>query len=198
MTHDLRRIHSGIIEFRGSTVVDVPPNLQTGLDIVVSLSVYILVKAFKTPNTRRDLDDHKRPMFNEGAETAEEQELRERKQALLKLFDAVNLRPVRGSGVLGKKNNTELSRDEILKMAEVSTQSPAPPLKPQGVRKEIVGDGEEVEVDSGEDLNENQLAMIYNRYLSIPLSPLRETDVAAELNNTTKLWPRWILLRRLP
>jgi len=109
-------------------------------------------------------------MFDEGAETAEERELRERKQSLLKLFDAVNLRPVRGSGVLGKKKDPELSHDEILKMAEVSTQSPTPPPKPQDVRREIVGDGEEIEVEPGEDLNENQLAMIYNRCLTIILA----------------------------
>jgi hypothetical protein len=67
----------------------------------------------------------------------------------------------------------ELSHDEVLKMAEVSTQSPTPPPKSQGVRKEIVGDGEEVEVEPGEDLNENQLAMIYNRYLSTVLAFFR-------------------------
>lgn len=196
MAYDLRHTHPGIIEFRGSAVVDVPPVLKTGLDIVVSLSAYILEKAFKPQNARKKSDDHKRPMFDEGAETIEEQELRERKQALLKLFDAVNLRPVRGSGVLGKKTD-ELSQDEILKMAEVSTQSPAPPLKPQGARKEIVGDGEEVEVDPGEDLNENQLAIIYNRYRDI-FAPLRETDVVVGLNSTTKPWLRWILSKRLP
>lgn len=130
--------------------------------------MYILEKAFKSPNTRQEVD-HKRPMFDEGAETAEEQQLRERKQALLKLFEAVNLRPVRGSGVLGKKKDVELSHDEVLKMAEVLTQSQTPPPKPQGVRKEIVGDGEEVEVEPGEDLDQNQLAMIYNRCLDIVL-----------------------------
>lgn len=168
MTQGSHRIYPGIIEFRGSAVVDVPPDLKTGLDIVVSLSVYILEKAFKSPNTRQEVD-HKRPMFDEGAETAEEQQLRERKQALLKLFEAVNLRPVRGSGVLGKKKDVELSHDEVLKMAEVLTQSQTPPPKPQGVRKEIVGDGEEVEVEPGEDLDQNQLAMIYNRCLDIVL-----------------------------
>lgn len=157
--------------------MDVPSNLKTGLDIVVSLSAYILAKAFKPANVQKNPDDHKRPMFDEGAETIDEQELRERKQALLKLFDAVNIRPVRGSGVLEKKNDTELSQDEVLKMAEVSTQTSAPPVKPQGLRKEIVGDGEEVEVDPGEDLNENQLSMIYNRYLEISSSLLRETDI---------------------
>jgi DNA repair protein RAD5 len=169
VTRDLPRIHLGVIEFRGCTVVDVPENLKTGIDIVVSLSVYILAKAFKPSNVGKDSADHKRPMFNEGAETAEEQELRQRKQALLKLFDAVNLRPVRGSGVLGKEDDTVLDHEEVLKMAEVSTQSPHPPIKPQSVRKEIVGDGEEVEVDPDEDLNENQLAMIYNRYVDILL-----------------------------
>ena len=166
MTQDSQRIYPGIIEFRGSTVVDVPQDLKTGLDIVVSLSVYMLAKAFKSATTRREAD-YKKPMFDEGAETAEERELRERKQSLLKLFDAVNLRPVRGSGVLGKKKDTELSHDEVLMMAEVLSQSQAPPPKPQGVRKEIVGDGEEVEVEPGEDLDDNQLATIYNRYLNV-------------------------------
>ncbi|KAF9650357.1 hypothetical protein BDM02DRAFT_3223262 [Thelephora ganbajun] len=157
-----RLLETGIIEFRGSNVVDVPPDLKTGLDIVVSLSVYVLAQAFKPPNTRQEADC-KEPIFHEGAETIEEQELRGRKQALLKLFDAVNLRPVRGSGVVGKKKDAELGYDEVLKMAEVSTQSPNLPPKPTSVRKEIVGDGEEVEVEPGEDLDENQLAMIYNR-----------------------------------
>ena len=130
--------------------------------------MYILAKAFKSPNASQEVDC-KRPMFDEGAETAEEQELRERKQALLKLFDTVNLRPVRGSGVLGKKKDTELTHDEVLKMAEVLTQSQTPPHKPRGVRKEIVGDGEEVEVEPDEDLNDNQLAMIYNRCLDVLL-----------------------------
>lgn len=186
--YDLRRIYPGIIEFRDSTVVDVPPDLKTGLDIVVSLSVYILAKAFKPPNARQEAD-HKKPMFDEGAETAEERELRERKQSLLKLFDAVNLCPVRGSGVLGKKEDAELSHDEVLKMAEVSTQSPTPTPKPQGARKEIVGDGEEVEVEPGEDLNENQLAMIYNRRaLTSPWLCSGETNIIVGLNSTTKQW----------
>lgn len=158
-----RLLEAGVITFRDCTIVDVPANLRTGLDIVVSLSVYILAKAFNPPQTRQDPAGYKRPMFDEGAETAEEQDLRERKQALLRLFDAVNLRPVRGNGVLGKKDDPELNHDEALKMAEVSSQPLTPTPKPQSVRKEIVGDGEEVEVDPGEDLNENQLSMIYNR-----------------------------------
>lgn len=166
-------MHPGVIEFRGSNVVDAPRDLKTGLDIVVSLSVYILANAFKSPGPHKD-GNRKKPMFDEGSETAEEQELRERKQALLKLFDTVNLRPVRGSGVLGKKKDVELSHDEVLKMAEVSTQSQPLPPKPQGVRKEIVGDGEEVEVEPGEDLDENQLAMIYNRSLHIFLTPFAQ------------------------
>lgn len=112
-------------------------------------------------------------MFDEGAETTEEQYLRERKQALLRLFDAVNLRPVRGNGVLGKKDDPELNHGEVLQMAEVSSQPLTPTPKPQGVRKEIVGDGEEVEVDPGEDLNDNQLAMIYNRYSAFFRPPRR-------------------------
>ena len=156
----------------------------------------MLAKAFKSTNTRQEAD-YKKPMFDEGAETAEERELRERKQSLLKLFDAVNLRPVRGSGVLGKNKDTELSHDEVLKMAEVLTQSQAPSPKPQGVRKEIVGDGEEVEVEPGEDLDDNQLAMIYNRYLNIVFFPRGESDIGVGLSSTTKPSQRWTPPKRL-
>lgn len=191
----------GLIDFRGGIVVDVPQDLKTGLDIVVSLSVYILSKAFKSPGTRKDSNDRKKPMFDEGAETAEEEELRLRKQALLKLFDTLNLRPVRGNGVLGKKN-TEMSHEEVLKIADASTQQETPP-KPRGLRKEIVGDGEEVEVDPGEDLNENQLAVIYNRWVDISGQtslhfPDRNLPVTLGLSCTTKPWLRWSPLKHFP
>ena len=146
-----------MIDFRGSTVVDCPETLQTGLDIVVSLSVYLLPKAFKSPKISPD--DSSRNMFDEGAETLDEQELRERKNSLLHLFDSIGLRPLKGSGLFGKKSEADLKPDDVLQLAE----RPDDP-KTIDVRKEVVGDGEEIEVETdGEDLSENQLNMIYKR-----------------------------------
>jgi DNA repair protein RAD5 len=150
---------SGVIAFRGSTVVDCPETLQTGIDIVVSLSVYILPKAFKASTPIAD--DIQRNMFNEGLETLEEQELRERRSSLVQLFDSVGLRPIEGSGLVGKKALHELNSDDALKMTEGSH-------KPESkvVRKEVAGDGEEVEVEAeGDDLSENELDMIYKRWV---------------------------------
>lgn len=98
-------------------------------------------------------------MFNEGLETLEEQELRERKSSLVRLFDSVGLHPIKGSGLLGKKVLDEMGPDDALKIAEGSHKSAS-----KVIRKEVVGDGEEVEVEAeGDDLSENELDMIYKR-----------------------------------
>jgi len=41
----------GIIDFKGSTMVDCPTTLHSGADLIVSLSVYVRVSAFKPPST---------------------------------------------------------------------------------------------------------------------------------------------------
>lgn len=154
----------GMIEFRGSTMVDCPATLHPGADLIVSLSVYIRPSAFsKSPNARNNTEQP-RSMFNEGQETGDEQKLRERKSSLLKLFDAVSLKPKTGPDFskLQDKSDSELHGDAVDKISR--------PSKPKGaVKTEIVGDGEEVEVEEGEDLSENELDMIYKRLIS-PLS----------------------------
>lgn len=79
--------------------------------------------------------------------------LRERKQAILKLFDLVGLKPQAGTNVKGK--NTEFNITE-----EVSKKLAKPPIKKV---KEIVGDGEEIEVEDTEDLSRNDIEAIYTR-----------------------------------
>lgn len=149
-----------MIDFRGSTVVDCPNILQTGIDIVVSLSVFILPKAFKRANPSSDDAQSVRNMFNEAAETLDEQELRERKTSLVQLFDSVGLRPIKSSGLFGKRPEGELKTEDVMKLAE-GTSVPALQQVP---RKEVVGDGEEIEVEAdGEDLSDNELDMIYKR-----------------------------------
>ena len=90
-------------------------------------------------------------MFGQGKETEEEQSLRERKAALLALFDAVNLRPRAGARAL--------SNDQI----SAGDAKPAKPTMAKKTRTEIVGDGEEIEVEEGEELSDNQLDLIYRK-----------------------------------
>lgn len=68
----------------------------------------------------------------------------------MKLFDVLGLKPVASTNPKGKK-----SVNGVRKRVG----------KHPGKRvKEIVGDGEEIEVDDGEELSKNEIDSIYNRY----------------------------------
>lgn len=136
-------------------MVDCPPVLYSGADMIVSLSVYISATAFKRVNTL-DVSTDPKVMFGQGKETEEEQSLRARKMAFLALFDAVNLRP--------RTSARGLSRDQVSDGGE--RQGGKPTQKPSGAKKtrtEIIGDGEEIEVEEGDELSDNQLDLIYRR-----------------------------------
>ncbi|EPQ60320.1 hypothetical protein GLOTRDRAFT_112995 [Gloeophyllum trabeum ATCC 11539] len=149
-----------IVDFRGSTMIDCPTSLHSGADLIVSLSVYLRASAFRKASASSE--ESLKVMFNEGQESQDEQALRQRKTAILRLFDAVGLRPRRGNPLRrnGKTAETSLSDSELKQMSQHPKGS-----KPEKLAKpEIVGDGEEVEVEGeGEDLSEDQLTMIYNR-----------------------------------
>ncbi|KAF7965066.1 hypothetical protein HWV62_690, partial [Athelia sp. TMB] len=146
----------GMIEFKRSTMVDCPAALHPGADLIISLSVYMLPSAFAKPlSANGNLQQHKN-MFEEGQESQDEQNLRERKSSLLKLFDAVSLKPQVGPDLskFKDKSDSEMHAEDVKKMTDTSKPKAA-------VRTEIVGDGEEVEVEEGEDLSENELDTIY-------------------------------------
>ncbi|KAK7686705.1 hypothetical protein QCA50_010305 [Cerrena zonata] len=144
-----------IIDFRGSTIIDCPETLRSGTDIIISLRVYIKQSAFHS--LEKPEDDRPKAMFNEGHETEVEQKLRERKGALLKLFDVLNLKPRRGA-TSAKHRKGELNTEDLAILTQVPGAKGKKPVK-----TEIVGDGEEVEVEAGEDLSENELNLIYKK-----------------------------------
>ncbi|KAI0931359.1 hypothetical protein AcW1_001224 [Taiwanofungus camphoratus] len=145
-----------IVDFRGSTMIDCPATLHSGADLIVSLSVYIKASAFKPSGTSSD--EKVRVMFNEGQETASEQLLRERKASLLSLFDIVGLKPRKGNGFARKPHGDLDQKDLELLTQRAATRGKKP------IKTEIVGDGEEVEVESeGEELSDNELNLIYKR-----------------------------------
>ncbi|KAH9837360.1 SNF2 family N-terminal domain-containing protein [Rhodofomes roseus] len=148
-----------IVDFRGSTVVDCPTTLHSGADLIISLSIYIKASAFRTPSTSAE-DQKERVMFNEGQETGEEQILRERKQALLKMFKVLELKPRKGSDFTRRPHGKLDQQDlEMLSQRQVASGGSKPKRQ-----TEIVGDGEEVEVDEeGEELSDNELDLIYKR-----------------------------------
>ncbi|KAI0347968.1 hypothetical protein BDW22DRAFT_1319252 [Trametopsis cervina] len=150
-----RLLDLGIVDFRGSTMVDCPLALHSGADLIISLSVYLKRAAFESPNH----SEHKQPghLFNEGQETEAEQMLRQRKAAITHLFKVLDLRPTkRGTTFQGQS----LTKDDLTLL----TKDDVKLTKGQKNKTEIVGDGEEVEVEvDAEELSENQLNLIYKK-----------------------------------
>ncbi|KAF9074978.1 SNF2 family N-terminal domain-containing protein [Rhodocollybia butyracea] len=148
-------IDLGVVEMRGK-MTDCPSKLTVGANLIVSIDVYLLASAFKPMDLTGDED---RPvMFSEGLETLGEKSLRERKSAVLKLFNVIGLRPQAGANV-----DRETSPREIQEEALAALQGTQ--VNQQKVKKhiEIVGDGEEIEVEDGENLSKSDLDIIYKR-----------------------------------
>ncbi|KIM47670.1 hypothetical protein M413DRAFT_22297 [Hebeloma cylindrosporum] len=141
-----------MVEIRG-IMTDCPERLTTGVGLIVTLHIYLLASAFKPLSLSRQSDEVTQLGFNEGLETQEESGLRERKQAIVKLFDLVGLRPQAGANVKGKNAEFNITEEVPKKLAK----------RPIKKVKEIVGDGEEIEVEDTEDLSRNDIETIYTR-----------------------------------
>jgi DNA repair protein RAD5 len=140
-------------------MIDCPESLYSGGDLIVSLSVYIRGLAFQSPIVPSE--DIPKAIFNEGHETLGEQALRERKSSLLRLFDAVGLKPQSGNDFSKGRNggDVELKEENMRRMNKQNFERSS-----KSIKTEIVGDGEVVEVeDDGVDLSESELTMIYKR-----------------------------------
>lgn len=149
-------------------MTDCPEKLSTGLGLMVTLHVYILNEAFE-PLRLSNNEENSNAVFNEGYETQEERfvvflmlpnfadiglsYLRERKAAILKLFDVTGLRPYAGAKAKTKGYNQKYE-DAIDGLAK---------RKAGETKKEVVGDGEEIEVDATEELSNNDLNLIYQK-----------------------------------
>ncbi|KAF8756177.1 HIRAN domain [Rhizoctonia solani] len=147
---------------------------HTGDNFKILLKAYLKASAFRPlpmgskPIMNKTLEKHlnankKASLFFEGAETAEEQALRERKVGLVTLFNEVGLRPKRSgfsdfAGREGKKSSRTSGR---AKSADAGDSRPS--NKGDGGKKklkttETIGEGEEAEEAEleGEELNTNQ------------------------------------------
>ncbi|KAJ4485680.1 RAD5-like protein [Lentinula aciculospora] len=142
----------GVVELRGK-MTDCPSKLTIGTNLIVSVDVYLLRTAFVPVNVTVS-DDRPRTMFEEGLETDEEKSLRERKSAILRLFEVIGIRPQAGVTVDWEKSEREHQED-----ASQRTHISHKPTK----HVEVVGDGEEIEVEDGKDLSKSDLDIIYKR-----------------------------------
>ncbi|KAH6917080.1 DNA repair protein RAD5 [Coprinopsis sp. MPI-PUGE-AT-0042] len=145
----------GAVEIRG-IMTDCPEKLSTGISLIVTLKFFILKAAFTKPSTSvRSDDTNVTVMFDEGRETQEETELRERKSSIVRLFEVLGLRPHAGANTKGKtrESNENLTHEALKNLARRASKKV----------KEIVGDGEEIEVDDAEELTSNDINTIYQR-----------------------------------
>ncbi|KJA28563.1 hypothetical protein HYPSUDRAFT_33995 [Hypholoma sublateritium FD-334 SS-4] len=142
----------GMVEIQ-AVMTDCPERLTTGIGLIVTMRIYIAAAAFE-PLKSSGQSENTTPMgFNEGTETHEESYLRERKNAILRLFEVVGLKPQAGANVKADQYDSKAQEDALKKMAGRTSKKV----------KEIVGDGEEIEVDAVEDLSKNEIETIYSK-----------------------------------
>ncbi|CAE6501552.1 unnamed protein product [Rhizoctonia solani] len=154
---------------------------HTGDNFKISLKAYLKASSFRPlptgskPVMNKALEKHlnankKSSLFFEGAETAEEQELRERKIGLVTLFKEVGLRPKRSGfrdfakkGGKATKKTSHAEPDDSTDSK--STKQGAGTGKKKATTTEMIGEGEEAEEAEleGEELNKNQLGDIYEK-----------------------------------
>ena len=144
-------------------MIECSERLHSGADLIISLSIYLRASAFQTPSTsvlsHGKIKQPVKTVINEGEETLEEQIFRERKTSLLKLFDVIGLKPRTGANLSGDPSPSHPDKPETFSKKDVGSDKPTK----KTVKIEIVGDGEEVEVEEGEDLSETELDLIYRK-----------------------------------
>lgn len=155
----LNVLSSGIISFKGSTMVDCPEKLHSGADLLVSLSFYMLPSAFKRYSPNQDEPGQDKSWFNEGTETVEEETLRNRKESLQQLFEKLGLAPRKTASGTYDKENIPPEGSQQLREPNGNQHKKGLSNRNELQLKEE-GDSE----DDAETLNQDDLDIIYKRY----------------------------------
>lgn len=134
-------------------MVDCPESLRTGAEMLIQLRVYLLADAFRPQKPTIPEEENRRPMFNEGQESYDEQQLRQRKSSLLQLFKAVDLKPHMKSTLM---RHSASSAQVLEKMTKDRQQL--------SKEKEKAADQSESEEENADEvLNDTQVDMIYKK-----------------------------------
>jgi DNA repair protein RAD5 len=148
---------------------------RTGDSFVITLKAYLKASAFRpisthskskarVPEKYLSTTSKKAATIFEGAETAEEQTLRERKASLVALFDEIKLKPKRSGFddfAKKKKAGKDKGKDDQGADAAAGNGDKAPKkaaTSKKGKNTETIGEGEEAEEAEleGEELDRNQ------------------------------------------
>ncbi|QRV97379.1 hypothetical protein RhiJN_25398 [Ceratobasidium sp. AG-Ba] len=162
------------------TPIDPPAEFKhIGDTFSITLKAYLKASAFRplpvqSKASNKALDKHlgsasgKAAVFQEGAETPEEQALRERKTSLVTLFNEVGLKPKRsGFGDFAKKKKNAKGKGKEARGGDPVKESDnkATKTSKKGKNTETIGEGEEAEEAEmeGQELSKNELGDIYEK-----------------------------------
>lgn len=142
-------------------MVDCPEKLHSGADLLVSLSIYITSSAFQryVPAAAGANIGLSKTWFDEGRETIEEETLRNRKASLQQLFEKLGLKPRSGNSQNPEKEN--IPPDGTPRPPASSSNSKKGLNNVDGTRHDEI----DAEEDDAEVLNENDLNVIYKRWV---------------------------------
>ncbi|KAG8716731.1 DNA helicase rad5 [Ceratobasidium sp. 394] len=157
------------------TAIDPPAEFKRiGDNLLITLETYLKASAFRplplqSKISNKALENYlsatsKATVFSDGAETAEEQALRERKTSLVTLFNEVGLKPKQsGFGDFAKKRQGAKGKGKETRSAATAEENEDKATKKAGASKkgkttETIGKGEETEEAEmeGQELNKNR------------------------------------------
>ncbi|KAG8771692.1 DNA helicase rad5 [Ceratobasidium sp. 428] len=164
--------------------IDPPDEFKhIGDNFAITLKAYLKASAFRPlpvqpKQNAKSLEKYlgkaasKAAVFQEGAETTEEQALRERKSSLVTLFNEVGLKPKRsgfGDFAKQKKGSKGKGKGKDTRSTDAIEENGERTTKKAGAKKvkntETIGEGEEAEEAEieGQELNKNELGDIYEK-----------------------------------
>ncbi|KAK4685546.1 DNA repair protein RAD5, partial [Tremellales sp. Uapishka_1] len=180
-------LDTGVISLTGH-VIDCPQILSTGTTILLNIKVFLTRDAFaKAEKVKGRAEEGS--FWQEQKETAEEEAMRKRKEALGALFGRIGVKPLQSNALLmaQKKNGSAVINEKSLKHFDASarlpkrSQSPAKSSSSGGAPKGKAKASDDEDEDSGDEaekLNDDQMHELDNIYLRAQQGDnrLEETD----------------------
>ncbi|MCJ1446170.1 MAG: DNA helicase rad5 [Stictis urceolatum] len=161
-------IDQKVCRFEG-TCVYAPDMLRVNDTLYIQLRSFLLRRTFDSSGFIKPQDNNRATGVFEEKETTEEQSLRLRQVALVKLFGEINLLPSSKSD-MGEQHK----RERILQAAEQAEQSTPPDKKPKADSGSSTSTADEEEED-GKELEQDQLDSLYKKAQSFDFNtPERE------------------------
>ncbi|KAK3301662.1 RAD5-like protein [Chaetomium strumarium] len=154
-------IDQKICKFEG-TCVYAPERLRTNDTIFIQLRCSLLRSAFFGRDVQ--VADNRTTGLFEERETSEERDLRLRQVALVKLFQEINLLPLRGNAAAARNQ-----RQELLHAAEMAESKKKETTKPQD-QDNAASSSPSDDNDEGQELEQDQLDALYKKAQSFDFS----------------------------